>query len=165
MKNTIKLFAFIAFAAAIIFSLTAATCGSKSSGGSAIGGSGPLVGHWFKSQEDAERSITAAQNKMPDAWKGTIAESMMRDVEAYWVAPNEDIIFPSYSFLSDGKLLVGGRHLSSYTATASAVTADIWGRKDNDWADYTISGNELTLKMRPNPLNAGFVSGTYYRAR
>ena len=115
--------------------------------------------------ENAERSLTAAQNKMPDAWKGTIRASMLESAEAYWVTSNEDIIFPAYSFMSDGKLLVGGRHLSSYTATASAVTADIWGGKDNDWADYTISGNELTLKMRPNPLNAGFVSGTYYKPK
>ena len=158
MKNFIKCLRIIALAAVIVFTMTA--CGGGGGGGRVRG---PLVGHWFSTQEEADKvSGSKAQSGVPDVAKGTMMESLLSLLEVHFTV-GDHFILPTYSFMPDGRLFVGGFSIdSTYTATANTITINIGGGIGT--ADYTISGNALTIKMRAEQ-QGGLVSGTYYKAR
>jgi hypothetical protein len=60
-----------------------------------------------------------------------------------------------YWFQSNGKLNVGTYYEFNYTATATQV------KTTGDWANYTISGNVLTITDLPGKSSA--LAGTFYK--
>ena len=157
MKNFIKCLGIITLVAVIVFTMTA--CGGG--GGGRV--RGPLVGHWFHTQEEADKaSGSSAQSGVPDLVKGTMMESLFALLEVHFPL-DDDFVLPAYSFMPDGRLFVGGFSFdSTYTATNNTITINVAGGIGT--ADYSISGNVLTINMRAEQ-QGGLVSGTYYKAR
>ncbi|MCL2271961.1 MAG: hypothetical protein FWC19_04035 [Treponema sp.] len=177
MKNLIKLFGITTFAAVIVFSLTSAVCGSRSSndgsdstssesGGGAVNmgsvntGNGALVGKWYGTQEEANRVAEAVA-------KGTPIYAPLESLRLGMAGqlPDDAVIDTvAYEFTSDGKLHAGNSlSIATYTATADTVTLDVSGNTAT--ADYRISGNTLTINQHPNQGPGGWSSGTFYKAK
>jgi hypothetical protein len=159
MNKIFKVFGIVAFAAIIVFSMTAASCfggGGTSEGRSTGRGDHPLVGKWFESQENADRAAADIAAGIGFTNK-EIFDIGPRNLPDGWTNASSQ-----YEFTSNGRLIVGGLLEVTYTATANTVTANIEGGLAT--ADFTISGNVLTLTQSPNARGGGFVSGTYYRA-
>jgi len=150
----------------LVLAMAAAGCGkdSKSGGGDKDGStnskasgksvySGPLLGKWYFSQEEADKAARAAA-----AGKLYSVDEYTSLAQSEKLPPGAEFDYHPYEFKSDGKLIVsGGMFVTevSYTVNGNKIKAT------GDWVDYTISGTELKILQG----GSGLTPGTYYKSK
>jgi hypothetical protein len=129
------------------------TTNSKASGKS--GYSGPLVGKWYNTQEDADKAGAADA-----AGKLYTMDEFTKLAQAEKIPNGAWYDYPMYEFKSNGKLsILGGTTEATYTATADTITIY------SEPAHYTISGTELTITDPKGTGMTGLTPNTYYKPK